>query len=88
MDSPGERYVVTVCLVFIHHQRPDLIVVFSQGLPGVARSNHTKTVELRQWSRQVQAQSSKVLISDAPSKSEVCCRSTQGKYSICPWKRC
>jgi hypothetical protein len=46
----GERYAVRVCLVFVHHQRLDLIVVFSQGLPGVARSSHTEIVELRQWS--------------------------------------
>jgi hypothetical protein len=50
MESPGERYAVRVCLVFVHHQRPDLIIEFSQGLLGVARSSHTKTVELRQWS--------------------------------------
>jgi hypothetical protein len=76
MESPGERYAVRVCLVFVHHQRPDLIVVFSQGLLGVAKSSHTETVELRQWSRQVQAQSSKVLIFYAPSESEVRCHST------------
>jgi hypothetical protein len=43
-------------------------------------------MELPQWSRQVQVQSSKVLISCAPSESKVCCRSTQGKSSICPQK--
>jgi hypothetical protein len=51
MESPGERYVVRVCLVFVHHQRPDLIIVFSQGAVVVARGSHTEIVELRQWSR-------------------------------------
>jgi hypothetical protein len=29
MESPGEIYAVRVCLVFVHHQRLDLIIVFS-----------------------------------------------------------
>jgi hypothetical protein len=84
MESPNERYAVRVCMFFVHHQRPYLIVEFSQGLLGVARRSHTETVELPQWSRQVQVQSSKVMISDAPLESEVCCHSTQGKSSIHP----
>jgi hypothetical protein len=83
MELPGERYVVRVCLVFVQHQR-NMIIVFSQGLPCVVRRSHTKTVELRQWSWQVQAQSSKFMISYAPSESEVHCHSTQEKYSIHP----
>jgi hypothetical protein len=38
-------------------------------------------VESPQRSRQVQVQSSMVLMSDAPSESEARCHSTQGKYS-------
>jgi hypothetical protein len=39
----------------------------------------TETVESPQWSRKVQAQSSKVLMSDAPSESEFLVILSQGK---------
>jgi hypothetical protein len=74
MESPGERCAVRVCLVFVHHQRPDLIVVFSQGVVDVARGSRTETVE----SPGASMQSSMVLMSDAPSESEALFRSTQG----------
>jgi hypothetical protein len=44
-EFPGEIFVVRVCLVFVHHQRPDMMLVFSQGLPGVSRRSHNETVE-------------------------------------------
>jgi hypothetical protein len=86
MESPGERYAVRVCLVFVHHQRPYMIVVFSQGLPDVARSSHTETVELRQWSCHsgvVRCTTAifNVLSYDAPSESVSFVIQSQGKSS-------
>ena len=45
MESLGWWCAEWVCLVFVHHQRLDPIVLFSQGASGVARSSRTETVD-------------------------------------------
>jgi hypothetical protein len=81
-----------MCLVLVHHQRPDLNIVVTPGslkaplgyLSGVPTVATAETVKWKQWSRHSGVARCTVailiiLISDAPSESVNHCRSIPGK---------